>query len=192
MKSLVSTLSLALAVTLALPTAAHAADTFEVDPVHSSVIWSVKHFGAGITKGRFNDVAGKLTLDKANAAANKVEITIKTESVDSNMPKRDQHLRSPDFFDAKQFPTLTFVSDRVTQKADGNLEVTGKLTAHGVTKPVTFTATKIGEGKDPYGGYRAGYTASLPIKRSDFGMKFMLDGVADDVTLEIALEGVKK
>jgi polyisoprenoid-binding protein YceI len=186
MKTFLLPLSIALFSTGAL------ADTYGVDVAHSSAHWTAKHFGAGLTKGRFNDIAGTFSLDAKNPAANKVEITVKTESVDSNQAKRDQHLRSPDFFDAKQFPTLTFVSERVVVKADGNLDVTGKLTIHGVTKQVAFTAVKVGEGKDPYGGYRAGYTTSFVVKRSDYGMKFMLDGVSDEITLDISLEGVKQ
>jgi polyisoprenoid-binding protein YceI len=186
MKAFLLPLSIALFSTGAL------ADTYNIDLAHSSAHWTAKHFGVGLTKGRFNDMAGTFTLDAKNPAANKVEITVKTDSVDSNQTKRDQHLKSPDFFDAKQFPTLSFVSERVVVKPDGNLDVTGKLTLHGVTKQVTFTAVKIGEGKDPFGGYRAGYTASFVVKRSEYGMKFMLDGVSDDITLDIALEGVKQ
>ena len=121
----------------------------------------------------------------------KFELSIKAESVNTNNKMRDEHLHSPDFFNTKQFPTLTFTSTKV-KKVDGGYEVTGDLTMHGVTKPVTFTL----KGGDktvefPKGKQRLGFTTTLTIKRSDFDMKNMLEAIGDEVHISIGVEGVK-
>jgi polyisoprenoid-binding protein YceI len=172
--------------------AAHAADTYGVDPVHSSVTFMVPHLGISYVHGRFNDVSGKFVIDKADAGKSSFALSIKVESVDTNNAKRDEHLRSPDFFNAKQFPALTFQSTSV-KAADGGYEVTGDLTLHGVKKPVTFTL----KGGDktvefPKGTQRLGFTASLVLKRSDFDMKQLLEAVGDEVHIAIGVEGVKQ
>jgi len=173
---------------LSLPLAA--ADTYAVDPSHSAALFSVSHLGISNTHGRFNAIDGTLTWD-ADAAKSAISVAIKTESVDTAAEKRDQHLRSPDFFNAKQFPTMNFTSKSFTKVDDSTYTVAGELTLVGTTKPVTVTVKKIGEGKDPWGGYRIGFETSFTIKRSDFGIKGV-PGVGDDVAVTFALEGMKK
>lgn len=184
MRSLFASLALA---SLIAP-AAVAADRYELDPGHASATFAVSHLGVSTTEGRFNDIKGVIVLDGAKSS---VLVEIATKSVDSNNVKRDQHLRSPDFFDAKQFPKLVFKSTKVTPTATG-LKIAGKLTIKGRTKKVSLVATKVGEGKDPWGGYRVGYDTAFTIKRSDFGVSFMPGGVGEDVRIRLALEGVKK
>ena len=168
-----------------------AADTYGVDASHSAALFSVSHLGISNTHGRFNAIDGTLTWDAAEPAKSAIKIAIKTESIDTFSEKRDQHLRSADFFNAKQFPELTFVSKSFASADGKTFTVAGDLTLAGTTKPVTLTVTKIGEGKDPWGGYRIGFTTDFTVKRSDFGIKGV-PGVGDEVAVTFALEGIKK
>jgi polyisoprenoid-binding protein YceI len=171
---------------------ASAADTYNVDPVHTAALFKVKHVDVSYTYGRFNDVAGTIVFDAANPASSKVDITIQAGTVDTYNQKRDAHLASPDFFDAKQFAALKFVSSSFKKVDDSTFEVAGDFTLHGVTKPLTLTVKKIGEGKDPWGGYRIGFESTFTIKRSDFGMDKMLENIGDEVTVTFATEGIRR
>jgi polyisoprenoid-binding protein YceI len=170
---------------------AHAADTFKIDPVHSSVIFSAMHLGVANFYGRFNDVSGTVVFDKADPSKSSVDLTIPVESVDTHNEKRDQHLKSPDFFNAKQFPVITFKSKTVESSGD-TYKVTGDFTLHGVTKPVTLEIKKGGEGQGAQGEIRGGGEARFTIKRSDFGMAFMQGPVGDEINIIVSLEGVKQ
>jgi polyisoprenoid-binding protein YceI len=176
---------------LLLTTPALAADTYDIDPVHSSVLFSTLHLNAGRFFGTFENTTGTFSIDEANPAASTISITVKTASVDSNDAKRDAHQKSPDFFNAAQFPTITFVSKSVTKTGD-KYSVTGDFTLHGVTKTITADFTKTGEADDPYGGHRAGWYSEFTIERSDYGMTFMSPGVGDEVKLIVAVEGTRK
>lgn len=169
-----------------------AAETYKVDPVHSSFLFRVKHFNAGYFYGRFNEATGTVVIDEANPAKSSVEIQVKVESIDTNDVKRDQHLKSPDFFNAKQFPTITFKSKQVKPSGKDTYEVTGDLTLHGVTRTVTAKVTRTGGGKDPFGKFRIGFETVFTIKRSDFGMKFMLGPVSDEIRLIVSIEGIRQ
>lgn len=169
-----------------------AADTYEIDPVHSSVIFRIKHFNASWFYGRFNGVEGTVTLDEQDLTRSSVQITIKTASVDTNNEKRDTHLKSPDFFDAKQYPEMTFKSKKVTPKDSDTLSVTGDLTVHGVTEEITVDVDRVGMGKDAWGGTRMGCETVFTINRAEFGVSYMPDGLGDVVKLLVSLEGVKK
>lgn len=187
----IPTIALALGFALA-PASAYAADTYTVDPVHTAALFKIKHVGVSYTYGRFNDISGTIVFDAANPAASKVDVTIQAASVDTDNQKRDAHLANPDFFDAKQFPVLKFVSTAFVKVDDSTFDVAGDFTLHGVTKPVTIKVVKIGEGKDPWGGYRLGFESTFTIKRSDFGMTKMMEAVGDEVTVTFATEGIKK
>ena len=167
------------------------ADTYTVDPVHSSALFSVSHLGISNTHGRFNDIDGTLTWDATDPKKSSISITIKTDTVDTAHEKRDQHLRDPDFFNSKQMPTAIFVSKSFTKIDDANFTVTGDLTLVGTTKPITVNVKKIGEGKDLWGGYRIGFETSFTIKRADFNIKGM-PGVGEEVAMTFGLEGIKK
>jgi len=167
------------------------ADTFKLDPVHSSVIFSIRHLGITNFYGRFNDVSGTVVFDKADPSKSSVEVTVPVESVDTNNEKRDQHLKSPDFFNAKQFPMIIFKSKTVEASGD-SYKVTGELTLHGVTKPLTLEIKKGAEAKGMEGEIRGGGETRLTIKRSDFGMNFMQGPLGDDVTVYLSMEGVKQ
>ena len=180
-----------LAMTLgSLGMAVHAADTFKIDPVHSSVVFSVTYLGTNFY-GRFNDVKGTVVFDKADPSKSSVELTIPVESVDTHNEKRDQVLKSPDFFNAKQFPVMTFKSKQVESSGD-TYKVTGDFTLHGVTKPLTLEIKKGGEGKGVEGEIRSGGETHFTIKRSDYGMNFMQGPVGDEINIVVSLNGIKQ
>ncbi|NUM55008.1 MAG: YceI family protein [Candidatus Hydrogenedentes bacterium] len=171
---------------------AFAADTYEIDAVHSNYLFRVKHLGVSYTYGRFNESSGKFTIDSADSSKNSIEIEVKTDSIDTANAGRDKHLKGPDFFNTVEFPTMTFKSTSFKKKDDGKYDVTGDLTIHGVTKSVTASAEFVGSGKGMKGEQRAGWDATLVINRADFGMNYMPDGIGTEVTLTIAIEGIKK
>lgn len=189
---LMSTAAIAgLILTLGLAAPAVAADTYEIDASHSTVLFRVKHLNVSYFHGRFNKLSGKIVWDED---PQKIEIAVKIDasSVDTNNEKRDQHLRNPDFFNSKQFPVITFQSTGVKKLEGDHYEVTGDLTFHGVKKSITTKFEFTGAGKDPWGGVRAGGEAVFTISRSDFGIDYMPDGLGDDVRITVAIEGVKK
>jgi polyisoprenoid-binding protein YceI len=171
---------------------ASAVETYAVDLEHSSITFRIKHLGITYVYGRFNDMSGVLKIDDQTPANSFVQISAKTESVDTNVPKRDDHLRSPDFFDAKKFPTISFTSKSFKRLDEDKYEVAGDLNLHGITRPLTVTVQHTGSGNDPWGGYRTGYETTFTIKRSDFGMTTMLNGVGDDVRITVSVEGIRK
>ncbi len=143
--------------------------------------------------GRFNDPAGSYTLDSADPTRSTFNVQLQAANVDTHNDKRDAHLKSPDFFNAKQYPTITFKSTAVKQGANANtLDVTGDLTLHGVTKSVTIPVDLTGKGQFPPGTERAGVEATFAIKRTDFDIKNMVGPVGDEVRLVVALEAVKQ
>lgn len=175
---------------LGLALSASGADTYKVDPVHSSVIFGIKHKGVTNFYGAFKEISGTVTFDAADPSKSSVELTVPVESVDTRDDKRNQHLKSPDFFNAKQFPTITFKSNKIEGSGD-TYKVSGDLTIHGVTKPITVDfkrgADGGGQGKTTGGG-----EARFTIKRSDFDMKFMVGPLGDDVSIILSLEGPKE
>ena len=179
-----------LALVFLISSLAQAATTkFQVDPVHSFVIFRIKHMDTGHVYGRFNEPNGTITIDDADPTKSSFTLEVQTQKVDTGVQKRDDHLRSPDFFNAKQFPTIKFASKEV-KKTDKGYEVTGDLTIHGVTKPITVNLEQTGQGSM---GPRQiiGFETTVDLKRSDFGMKTMIGPAADDVRLIISLEAGK-
>lgn len=170
---------------------AFGADTFKIDPVHSSVLFGIKHFGVTVFYGAFKDISGSVTFDAADPSKSSVELSVPVESLDTRNEKRDQHLKSPDFFNAKQFPALTFKSNKVEGSGDV-FKVSGDLTIHGVAKPVTVEFTKGAEGKGQKGEVRGGGQTRFKIKRSDHDMNFMAGPLGDEVEIILSLEGVKQ
>jgi polyisoprenoid-binding protein YceI len=182
----------ALTLLVVAPVTAQAADTYEVDPVHSGINFRVQHLGVAYTWGRFNEFSGSVVIDEANPAKSSVELVIDTSSVDTNSAKRDEHLRNPDFFDTKTFPKATFKSSSVSVKGD-EYTVEGTLDLHGVEKPVTLVLTRVGSGEFPRFGYRTGFSGTYSFKRSDYGISYGVDGpVGDEVELFIDVELVRQ
>jgi polyisoprenoid-binding protein YceI len=175
-----------------LGVAARAADTYQLDPVHCSVLFKVRHLNIVDFYGRFDDVSGTVTLDPTNAAADSLNVEIKSDSLDTHNQKRDQVSKGPDLLNVKQFPTITFKSTKVENAGADTYNVTGNLTFRGVTKPVTLQFKKTGEGKGMKDEIRAGGETQFTIKRGDFGMTYLPELIGEDVTLIISLEGIKK
>lgn len=179
---------------IARPAPAAQLNTFEIDGVHSSVVFMIKHLGVGDFYGRFNEISGEFAWDDSSPAAGSINVTIAAESVDTANTQRDNHLRSPDFFNAREFATVTFRSTTIQQLGDA-FEVTGDLTLHGVTKPVTAELVWNGSGdKGQRFGYRGGLAAEFTIKRSEFGMDTYIEEgmLSDEVKLIVGLSGVRK
>ena len=170
---------------------AFAADTFKVDAVHSGVTFAAHHAGAGYVPGRFNQVAGSFAIDKDDLTKSTFAIQIPVDSVDTNNKKRDEHLKSPDWFNAKQYATIEFKSTGVEKTDDKNLKVTGDLTLHGVTKSVAIPVELTGTGEFPAGTARSGVRAVFTVKLADYQIKGMPGAVGDEIKLDVMLEGTK-
>jgi len=164
---------------------------FVVDPVHSTLIFAIDHMGLTTFYGRINSPTGEFQLNLSDPTASSFEISVKAEDIDTGADDRDKHLKSGDFFDAKQFPEITFKSTAVTRSGKATFAVTGNVTLHGITKPINAVIEHIGT-KDTRGGTKSGFTAKFTIKRSDFGMTYGKGMIGDEVTLMIGIEGRKK
>ncbi len=170
-----------------------AASTFTLDTVHSTVIFRIKHVGVSYSYGRFNDVTGTVAFDESNPAATSFDLSIKAASIDTGNKMRDQHLRGPDFFDAAKYPTIKFKSTKVEPLDADTLKVTGDLTLHGVTKPLTLTINRFKCIEHPRLKREVcGADASAQFKRSDFGINFGLPAFSPEVKLAIQVEAVKQ
>jgi polyisoprenoid-binding protein YceI len=181
---------LGLLAVLSFPAAA--TETYEVDPVHSSAIFRIKHLGIAYVYGRLNDLSGTLKINDETPASSVVEIYAKTKNVDTFNSERDNHLRSPDFFHSKKFPMVSFKSKSFTRVSKDVYEVSGDLALLGVTRALTVKVQRTGDGKDPWGGFRIGFETTFTIRRSDFGMNFMMGGVGDEVRIILSIEGIRK
>ena len=173
------------------------ADTYTVDPAHSEVSFQIRHMVSQV-RGRFNDYTGTVNMDPKNLANSSVEFHIKAASIDTNNADRDKHLRTADFFDVEKYPEITFKSDSVKAAGKNKYNVTGTLTMHGVSKKVTLPVTFLGEGKDPWGGTRAGFETTTTLDRKAYGIvwnKAVDNGgvlLGDDVKVDINLETKKE
>lgn len=181
----------ALAISVALPMSAFAADSYTVDSYHTFPHFSINHLGFSTLQGRFDKTSGTVTLDRS-AKTGSVNISIETGSVSTGYVKRDEHLKSPDFFNAAEFPAITYQSTAVHFKGDKPASVDGNLTIMGVTKPVTLTIDAFNCGTNPMSKKdECGAGASAQIKRSDFGVKYGLPVIGDDVKLVFEIEAIK-
>lgn len=178
----------AIAFILSLPS--YAAD-YTIDLAHSFIQFRISHLGYSILNGRFNDFAGTMNWDKADPASAAIELTIKPASIDSNWAERDKHLRSDEFLDVEKFPEASFKSTKYTGDATGGT-LEGTLTLHGVSKPIQIAVRAIGEGDDPWGGYRAGFTGTTTLKRGDFGISYNLGPAAETMEMDLFIEGIRK
>jgi polyisoprenoid-binding protein YceI len=188
----------ALAIGSALLSANVMAADYTVDKTgqHAFVDFKISHLGYSYITGTFKDIDGTFSFDAAKPEDSKIEFNVNTASVFTNNAERDKHISSKDFLKVADFPKATFKSTSVKttgKNADGKVtaDVTGDLTIAGVTKPIVVKATFLGEGKDPWGGYRAGFEGNFSIKRSDFGKMMDLGPQSDAVDLYVTFEGVK-
>jgi polyisoprenoid-binding protein YceI len=174
-----------------MPREASATDIYTIDPNHSAITFKVKHMGITFVYGRFNNIEGAYAFDGKTSENCFIEIQVRAENIDTGNEKRDNHLRSPDFFNTEEFPYIVFKSVFVKKLQEPTYEVVGHLTLHGVTKFVTVQAVKTGEIEIPGGEIRTGFETAFTVLRSDYGMKYMLGGVGDKVELLVSVEGVR-
>jgi polyisoprenoid-binding protein YceI len=175
------------------------ASTWNIDPEHSNVGFKIKHLMVSNVNGNFNKYTGVIEIDDKDITKSTVQVTIDTNSINTNVQKRDEHLRSADFFDVAKYPTMTFISKKVAKAGKDKLKVTGDLTLHGVTKEVVLDVEGPSvESKDPWGNIRKGATATTKINRKDFGLVWnaaLETGgvvVGDDVNIILEIEMIKK
>jgi polyisoprenoid-binding protein YceI len=181
-------------------TAPARASVWEIDSAHSSTEFSVKHMMVSTAKGRFDKINGTLNLDDKNPAKSTIELTIDASTIDTHEPKRDGHLKSPDFFDVAKFPTITFKSTKIEKAGKAKFKVTGDLTMHGVTKAVTLAVDgPTAPMKNPFGSTSSGASATTKINRKDWGLTWNkpLEAaggvlVGDEVTINVDLELLSK
>lgn len=159
---------------------------------HASINFRVQHLGFSWLTGRFDAFAGSFRYDDKNPAAAAISVTIDTASVNSNHAERDKHLRGADFLDVANFPEAKFVSKSITPDGDGKAVIAGDFTLRGITRPVAITASYVGGGSDPWGGFRQGFTGKTKLALAEFGIVKELGPAAKTVELELHVEGVRK
>ncbi len=176
---------------------AFAADTFTIDKNHSNATFKIRHL-VGKVPGRFTDIAGTISIDRAKPEASSVEFVIQAKSIDTANPDRDKHLRSADFFDVERFSAITFKSKSVKPLGNNRFDVLGTLEMHGIAKDITLPVSFLGFGNDPWGNERAGFELTTTLNRKDFGILWnqTLDAggflLGDDVEVSIGIEAVKQ
>ncbi len=178
---------------LLLTGSVNAAD-YEIDEAgkHAFIQFKVSHLGYSYLLGDFPDFSGTFTYDSDNPNASSVNVEIDTTTVDTRHAKRNVHIRGSDFLDVSEFPTATFASTSYQENGGGSGILTGDLTLHGVTKSVEIAVNKIGEGKDPWGGYRAGFEGTTTITMADFGIDYNLGPASRTVDLYLSVEGIRQ
>ena len=171
---------------------------WKIDAAHSEVGFAVKHMMVSTVRGRFSDITGYIDFDEDNHGSALVDVEVGVASVDTRQEGRDQHLRSADFFDAENHPSMKFVSTKVEQDKGNEYKVTGDLTIHGTTRQITLDATYEGAHPDPWGGTRAGFSATGKINRNDFGLNWnaAIEAggvvVGPEIKLQLEIEAVKQ
>jgi len=176
-----------------LSTSAMAADYIvDTKGAHASINFKVSHLGYSWLEGRFNQFDGQFSYDESKPEASAVSINIDPASVSTNHAERDKHIRSEDFLDVEKYPSASFKSTGFKSNGNGGATLTGELTLHGVTKPVELEVSKIGEGDDPWGGYRAGFTGTTEFKMKDFGITKNLGPASETVYMTLHVEGIRQ
>ncbi|MEA3277807.1 MAG: YceI family protein [Pseudomonadota bacterium] len=185
--------TLAIATSLFVPALA-VAETFVIDTegAHAFVQFRIKHLGYSWLYGRFDEFGGSFTFDEKNPNAAEVEVVIKTASLDSNHAERDKHLRGEEFLEVDKYPEARFKSSSFEDNGDGTAVLAGDLTLHGVTKPVIIDVRHIGNGPDPWGGYRRGFEGRTTLKLADFGVDYDLGPASREVELVLSVEGIQQ
>ncbi|KYL34712.1 hypothetical protein A2I98_09230 [Pseudoalteromonas agarivorans] len=176
-----------------LSATANAADyVIDTQGAHAFVTFKIKHLGYSWLHGRFNRFDGSFSYDAKAQTGSNILVNIDTASLDSNHAERDKHLRGKDFLNVDKYPTATFKSTNVKFTDDDTATVTGDFTLHGVTKRITFKMDKVGEGQDPWGGYRAGFEGETSLKLTDYGIDYNLGPASTHVDIGLSIEGVRK
>ena len=179
--------------TLLISTGSSAAD-YKIDTsgMHASIQFKISHLGMSWLLGRFDSFDGEYSYDAEKPEESKLSLVVDTKSVNTNHAERDVHLRSDDFLDVEKYPQATFTSESVTLNEDNTGTMTGKLNLHGVEKSITVNITKIGEGQDPWGGYRTGFEGTTTLVLADYGITKDLGKASETLELIVNLEGKKQ
>lgn len=187
-------LNTAVSAALVLSASAVNAAEYVIDTkgAHAFVNFKIKHLGYSWLHGRFNTFDGEFNYDAEKPNASQIMVNIDTTSLDSNHAERDKHLRGKDFLNVDKYPTATFKSTNITFNNDDSGKVTGDFTLHGVTKSITFEIDKIGEGQDPWGGYRVGFEGETSLKLSDYGINYNLGPASTHVDIGLFIEGIRQ
>lgn len=168
----------------------YAAD-YAVDTSHAFANFKIGHLGLGTITGRFNTFDGSFSYDAEKPEASKITLKFDVGSIDTNHAERNKHLRGDKYLNVAKYPEATFTSTSFTPNAEGGV-MKGDLTLYGNTKEITVDVKKVGEGKDPWGNYRVGFSGKTTFKLEDFGMKFNLGPASESITMKLYLEGIKK
>jgi len=171
---------------------AYAAETYKIDPTLTSVVFRAKYQGVTFAYGRFNGPTGSFVFDESSPDKSSIEVRLNAKNVDTAVEKRDKHLKSPDFFDEGKHPLVYFKSTSIKKISTDAYQVTGNLTLLGKSRSITVNANHTGSTKDPWGNFLRAFETSFAIKRSEFGMNFMLNGVDDDVALTVSVTGIRQ
>ncbi len=170
------------------------AEDYKIDTagMHAAIQFKIKHLGYSWLVGRFDKFDGTFSYDKENPSNSKIEMTVKTASINSNHAERDKHLRGKNFLEVNKFPEAKFVSSSYTKTGKSTAILKGELTLHGVTHPISMTIKQIGSGRDPWGGYRRGFEGTLKITLADYGLTYGLGYQSRELWLNIYLEGLRQ
>ncbi len=185
-------LTLIAATFLITSTAKAAPQTYEFDKAHTQILFFIDHLGFSMSQGEFHDYDGEIIFDQEDPTNSSVEIEIQTDSIDMDDKKWDKHMKNEDFFDVKEYPTMTFKSTSIEKTGDNTANITGDLKILDITRPVTLNTTFNKADIHPFSKrYVAGFSATTDIKRSDFGMDYGLPGIGDDVEVRIEVEAMR-
>lgn len=187
---MIKTVLTATAVASLLIQPALAAD-YKIDPTHSFVEFKIQHLGMSWLHGRFNNIKGSFSYDSEKQNDSQIQLEIDPASIDTNHAERDKHLRGEDFLDVSKFPVSSFSSISFVENIQGGT-LNGTLNMHGVSKEISIDVIKVGEGKDPWGGYRAGFSGSVELTRSDFEMGYNLGPAAKTILFDLSIEGIRQ
>ncbi|ATG77376.1 YceI family protein [Pseudoalteromonas sp. 1_2015MBL_MicDiv] len=191
MKKLLVSTAVSAAMMLSVTTANAADYVIDTKGAHAFVNFKIKHLGYSWLHGHFNTFDGKFNYDAKNPNASQIMVNIDTTSLDSNHAERDKHLRGKEFLNVDKYPTATFKSTSIKFEDDSG-QVTGDFTLHGVTKTITFEIDKVGEGKDPWGGYRVGFEGETSLKLTDYGIDYNLGPASTHVDIGLFIEGIRQ
>jgi polyisoprenoid-binding protein YceI len=164
----------------------------DTEGAHASILFRVNHLGFSWVTGRMENFNGTFNYDAADPNSASVSINIDAASVNTSQAERDKHLRSAEFLDVSTYPEITFVSTSYKTNGDGSGVLKGDLSLHGTTKPVTIDVTRVGEGDDPWGGYRAGFQGTAELKLKEFGVDYNLGPMAETIYMDFNIEGVRQ
>lgn len=193
MKKLLLTSALSAAMLMTATDASAADYVIDTKGAHAFVNFKIKHLGYSWLHGRFNTFDGQFNYDAKNPNASQISVNIDTASLDSNHAERDKHLRGGDFLNVSKYPQASFKSTAIKFDQDGEeATVTGEFTLHGITKTISFEIDKIGEGKDPWGGYRVGFEGETSLKLADYGIDYDLGPASTHVDIGLFIEGIRQ